>query len=178
MSTPTLTSRVPAVTDYLVAAANASPLLGAHPTAKVSVFDGPQVPAATQSLERVLWIGADPAALGDAAAEAEQHFPVLDHARTRDEDGSIVIAAQHWNGDTSNKTHRDGAAAIIAGVELLLRGLPQDPGSPGDTTMGGLVWWSEVTGPFAWRPRQVASGALCLVTCFVTYHTRLTTAAS
>jgi hypothetical protein len=42
--------------------------------------------------------------------------------------------------------------------------------------MGGLVFWSEVTGPYAWRPRQVASGALCLVTCFVTYHARLTTA--
>jgi hypothetical protein len=175
VSTPTLTSLVPAVTDYLVAAAIASPLLGGYPTAKVSVFDGPQVPAATQGLERVLWIGADPAALGDAAAEAEQSFPVMDHARTRDEDGSIVIAAQHWNGSTDNKVHRDGVAAIIGGVELLLRGLPQD-GAPGDTTMGGLVFWSEVTGPYAWRPRQVASGALCLVTCFVTYHARLTTA--
>lgn len=177
MTTPTLTSLVPAVTDYLVTAASASPLLGAHPTAKVSVFDGPQPPNATQGLERVLWIGADPAALGDAAAEAEQAFPVMDHARTRDEDGSIVIAAQHWNGSTDNKVHRDGVAAIIGGVELLLRGLPQDPGSPGDTTMGGLVWWSEVTGPYAWQPRQLANGASCLVTCFVTYHARLTTAA-
>lgn len=177
MSTPTLTSRVPAVTDYLVAAATASPLLGAHPTAKVSVFDGPQVPAATQSLERVLWIGADPAALGDPAAHADQAWGPMDHGRTRDEDGSIVIAAQHWNGDTSNKVHRDGAAAIIAGVELLLRGLPKD-GGPGDLTMGGLVWRSEVTGPFEWYQRQRADGALCLVTCFVTYRTRLTTAAS
>lgn len=176
MSTPTLTSQVPAVIDWLVAAATASPLLGANPTARVSVFDGEQVPAATAGLERVLWIGADPAALGDAAAEAEQDFPLLDHARTRDEHGSIVIAAQHWNGATGNKVHRDGVAAIIAGVELLLRGLPQDADSPGDATMGGLVWWSEVTGPFAWRPRQVTSGALCLVTCFVTYRTRLTTA--
>jgi hypothetical protein len=175
VSIPTLTSLVPAVTDYLVTAATASPLLGANPTVKVSVFDGPQPPNATQGLERVLWIGADPAALGDAAAEAEQVFPVMDHARTRDEDGSVVIAAQHWNGSTDNKVHRDGAAAIIAGVELLLRGLPKD-GGPGDTTMGDLVWWSEVTGPYAWRPRQVAGGALCLVTCFVTYHARLTTA--
>lgn len=175
MSTPTLTSLVPQVTDYLVAAAIASPLLGANPVAKVSVFDGPQVPAATQSLERVLWIGADPAALGDATAEAEQVFALMDHARTRDEDGSIVISAQHWNGSTDNKVHRDGVAAIIGGVELLLRGLPQD-NAPGDTTMGDLVHWSEVTGPFAWRPRQVASGALCLVTCFVTFHGRLTTA--
>lgn len=175
MTAPTLTSLVPAVTDYLVAAAAASPLLGANPVAKVPVFDGPQPPAATQGLERVLWIGADPAALGDPAAHADQVFALMDQARTRDEDGSVVIAAQHWNGDTSNKVHRDGAAAIIAGVELLLRGVPQY-GGPGDTTMGSLVHWSEVTGPYDWRPRQVAGGALCLVTCFVTYHGRLTTA--
>lgn len=173
--TPTLTSLVPQVTDYLVAAATASALLGANPAAKVNVFDGPQLPAATEGMERVLWIGADPAAPGDATAEAEQAFALMDHARTRDEDGSIVISAQHWNGDTSNKVHRDGVAAIIGGVELLLRGLPQD-GAPGDTTMGGLVFWSEVTGPYSWRPRQLANGASCLVTCFVTYHGRLTTA--
>lgn len=175
MTTPTLTSLVPQVTDYLVTAATASPLLGAHPTAKVSVFDGPQPPVATEGLERVLWIGADPAALGDAAAQADQAFALLDQARTRDEDGSVVIAAQHWNGDTSNKAHRDGAAAIIAGVELLLRGVPRY-GGPGDTTMGNLVHWSEVTGPYEWRPRQLSNGASCLVTCFVTYHGRLTTA--
>lgn len=175
MTTPTLTSRIPQVTDYLVAAATASPLLGADPVSPVAVYDGPQVPGLGQQQERALWVGADPAALGDPAAQAEQMFGPMDHARTRDEDGSIVIAAQHWSGDTSNKVHRDGAAAIIGGVELLLRGFPQD-GGPGDTTMGGLVWWSEVTGPFAWRPRQVTGGALCLVTCFVTYRIRLTTA--
>jgi len=165
----TTTSQIPAVTDWLVnAAENAAALSG------VSVFDGPQVPAATQSMESVLWIGADPASLSEATAEASQDWPVMDNARTRDEDGTITCSAQHWSGDTTIKTHRDGAAAIVAAVELLLRGTPRT-GGPGDATMGGLVQWSGVSGPYAWYPRQVANGALMLVTFRITYRARLTT---
>jgi hypothetical protein len=177
VTTPTLTSRVPQVTDWLVQAAEASTLLGANPTAPVSVFDGPQPPASTQDLERVLWIGANPASLTEAGADADQDWPVMDHARTRDEDGAVECAAQHWSGDTANKTHRDGAAAIVAGVELLLRG-DTLTGGPGDASMGGLVMWSGVSGPYAWYPRQVASGALMLVTFRITYRARLTTGGS
>jgi hypothetical protein len=167
------TTQVPAVTDYLVAAAKASPLLGAA-SPPAYVFDGPQPPVATQSLERVLWIGADPLNPEDIAAEATQNWPVMDHARTRDEDGSITCAAQHWSGDPASKVHRDGAAAIVAGVELLLRG-DTLAGGPGDASMGGLVMWSGVDGPFQWGPRQVANGAAMLVTFRITYRARLTT---
>lgn len=173
MTTPTLTSQVPAVTDWLFAAAQSSPLLG-QASPQVYVFDGPQPPAATQSLERVLWIGCDPMATDSATATAMQAWPVIDHARTRDEDGDIICAAQHWSGDTASKTHRDGAAAIVAGVELLLRGIPAD-GGPGDATMGGLALWSSVDGPFDWTPRQIAGGSACLVTFRVSYRARLTT---
>jgi len=165
----TTTSQIPAVTDWLVGAAGNSAAL-----AGVAVFDGPQVPAATQSMESVLWIGADPADLGGAAAEATQDWPVMDYARTRDEDGVITCSAQHWSGDTTIKTHRDGAAGIVAAVELLLRGTP-GTGGPGDASMGGLVMWSGVAGPYQWYPRQVAAGALMLVTFRITYRARLTT---
>jgi hypothetical protein len=165
----TTTSQVPAVTDWLVAAAQSSAALS-----DVTVVDGPQIPAATQNRPQVLWIGADPASLNDAAAEAAQNWPVMDNARTRDEDGAITCAAQDWSGDTTISTHRDGAAAIVAAVELLLRGTPR-VGGPGDATMGGLVMWSGVDGPYAWYPRQVANGALVLVTFRVTYRARLTT---
>jgi hypothetical protein len=161
------TSVIPAVIDYLVGAAQNSPAL-----VGVSVFDGPQPPAATQSLPQVLWIGADPMALQDPAGQADQVWPVMDHARTRDEDGSIACSAQHWSGDTTNKVHRDGAAAIIAGLDDLIRGDP-DAGGPGDASMGGLVFWSGILGPYAWYPRQVANGALMLVTFHVVFHARL-----
>jgi hypothetical protein len=169
----TTTSQTPAVIDWLVAAAKSSPLLGAA-SPQVYVFDGPQPPAATQSLERVLWIGANPALPNDDAAGSVQAWPVMDHARTRDEDGDVTCAAQHWSGDTANKVHRDGAAAIVAAVELLLRG-DTLTGGPGDASMGGLAMWSSVDGPFAWYPRQMTTGLAWLVTFKITFRARLTT---
>jgi len=165
----TTTSQVPAVTDYLVATAQAWPSLDG-----VLVVDGPQTPVATQDMQQVLWIGANPAELTGTSAEADQNWPVMDSARTRDENGTITCAAQHWSGDTTIKTHRDGAAAIVAAVELMLRGTPR-VGGPGDASMGGLVMWSGVAGPYEWYPRQVANGALMLTVFRITYRARLTT---
>lgn len=168
----TMTSQVPAVTDWLVSAAQGSALLGAA-VPQVHVFDGPQPPAATQALERVLWIGCDPTAPDSTTATAQQAWPFMDKARTRDEDGDITCAAQHWSGDPSVKAHRDGAAAIVAGVELLIRGDGRT--GPGDATMGGLVMWSSVDGPYEWTPRQIAGGTAVLVTFRVSYRARLVT---
>lgn len=168
----TMTSVVPAVIDWLVAAAQASRRLG-QAVPPVAVFDGVQPPGGSQEAPRALWIAGDPASPSDPAAEAEQVFASGTRARNFDESGAIAMTAQHWTGSTDNKVHRDGAAAIVGGVELLVRGL--QPEGPGDATMGGLVFQSWVTGPFDWRPRQVSGGALCLVTFHVTYMTRLTT---
>lgn len=169
---PTITSRVPQVIDWLVAAAQASPLLGGA-TPQVSVWDGVQPPGGSQEAPRSLWIAGDPSAPGDAVAEAEQEFGLLDKGRTRNESGSVALTAQFYSGSTDNKVNRDGAAAIVAGAEVLLRGDGRT--GPGDCTMGGLVWWSEVSGPFAWQERQLSSGASCLVTFHVTWLARLTT---
>jgi hypothetical protein len=168
----TTTSQVPAVTDWLVSACKASASLG-QASPQVYVFDGPQPPAATQSLQRALWIGCSPLQPDAVAATAVQAWPLMDKARTRDEDGDITCAAQHWSGDTTVKVHRDGAAAIVAAVELLLRGDGRT--GPGDATMGGLVLWSSVDGPYEWAPRQIAGGVAVLVTFKVAYRARLVT---
>lgn len=168
----TMTSQVPAITDYLVNAAKASMLLGQASPA-VSVFDGPQPPAATQALPLVLWIGCDPLITDTVTMTAVQSWPLQDKARTRDEDGDITCAAQHWSGDPSNKVHRDGAAAIVAGVEVLLRG--DGTTGPGDARMGGLALWSSVDGPYEWVPRQIAGGLACLIKFRVSYRARLFT---
>ena len=167
----TTTSQVPAVIDYLVTTAKASPLLGAA-ASPVSVFDGVQPPAATQALQQVLWIGADPTQPDGPFADATQSWPVLDNARTKDEDGVLTCAAQHWSGDPSVKTHRDGAAAIVAGVETMLRG--NGTTGPGDATMGRLVLWSG-TDVGRWETRQIAGGVACLVVFTVIYRARLQT---
>lgn len=167
----TTTTQLPAVTDWLVNAAQNSALLGKASPA-VSVFDGPQPPEATQALPRVLWVGANPAEPDGMTADTAQSWPVMDRARTKDEDGTVTCAAQHWSGDPAAKVHRDGAAAIVAGVELLLRGDGRT--GPGDATMGGLVFWSGVdTGQ--WYPRQIAGGVAVLVTFTVLYRARLIT---
>jgi hypothetical protein len=166
----TTTSQLPAVTDYLVAAAAASAAL-----AGVSIFDGPQPVSIWQSMEQVLFIGADPANLTEATGDVDQAFATaLDSGRLRDEDGVITCAAQHWSGDTTIKPHRDGAAAIVAGAELLLRGTPAK-GGPGDASMGGLCLWSQVTGPYQWYPSQRSSGAAVLVVFRISYRARLVT---
>lgn len=169
MTTPTLTSQVPAVTDYLVTTAQSWPSL-----AGVLVVDGPQAPVVTQDIGQVLWIGANPADVGGVGAEAEQNWPVMDNARTRDETGTLTCAAQFWSGDSTQKPNRDGAAAIVAAVELMLRGTPR-VGGPGDATMGGLVMWSGVAGPYEWYPRSSTKGAQVLVVFRVTWRARLTT---
>lgn len=167
----TTTSAVPAVIDWLVAAAKSSPLLGAA-SPPVYVFDGPQPPAATQALNRVLWVFNDVPNPDAVAADAVQSWPVMDKARTKDEDGTVTCSAQHWSGDPSVKVHRDGAAAIVAGVELLLRGDGRT--GPGDATMGGLVFWSGVD-VGQWSTRQLAGGVAVLVTFTVVYRARLIT---
>lgn len=167
----TTTSAVPAVIDWLVNAAQNSPLLGQASPA-VSVFDGVQPPAVTQSLPRVLWIGADAPNPDAVFADAAQSWPLLDNARTKDEDGTVTCSAQHWSGDPSVKVHRDGAAAIVAGVEQLLRGNGRT--GPGDATMGGLAQWSG-TDVGQWHTRQLAGGVAVLVTFTVVYRVRLVT---
>jgi hypothetical protein len=176
MTDPTLTSAVPRVIDYLFTAAVASPLLGASPTAPVTVLDGPTVGTDTLADLLHLWIGhEDPRSYEASAAGAIQRWKPMDHGRTRDEDGEIWCTADAWTGSVVMKAARDQCAAIVGGVELLLRGLPQD-GGPGDLTMGGLVYWSAVDGPFSWAQRQEQQGAGCQCTFRVTYRARLTTA--
>ena len=167
----TTTSAVPAVIDWLVSAAASSPLLGQASPA-VSVFDGEQPPEATQSLPLVLWIGDDPANPGAVFADTAQSWPVMDKGRTKDEDGTVTCSAQHWSGDPSVKVHRDGAAAIVGGVEQLLRGDGRT--GPGDMTMGGLAMWSSVD-VGRWETRQIAGGVAVLVTFTVVYRARLIT---
>jgi hypothetical protein len=168
----TTTSQVPAVIDYLVAQAQASANLGASATAKVRVIDGPPPTGNEPDEKRILYIGWDQVNGSPGGEDAAQSWPVLDHARTRDEDGTITCTADAWLGG-SMKEARDACAAIVAGVELLLRGDRMNPG-PGDATMGGLAMWSSVD-DFRWYPRQDQQGAGMACVFTVSFRARLTT---
>jgi hypothetical protein len=175
-----ITSQVPAVIEYLVAAAGSSLLLGSNPdpAAKVVVIDGPTLTGDTLAEFLHLWIGNDDPAQSDVlGATATQRWGPMDHGRTRDEDGEVWLTADAWSGSVTMSVLRGQCAAIVGGVEALLRGLPAD-GGPGDLTMGGLVYWSGVDGPYTWSQRQNAQGAGASCTFRVTYRARLVTTGS
>lgn len=167
----TLTSQTPDVLDYLVAQCQASQALQG-----VTVVDGPNVSGSLSGVEQVLWVGHDPRSVGEPDGEAEQAFALsMDQGRTRDETGTVTLTAKHWSGETESfKVHRDGCKAIVAVVELMLRGLPSN-GGPGDYTMGGLVLWSHVTGPFQWYQDLIDGGGEALCVFRVGHRGRLTT---
>ena len=169
----TTTSQVPAVIDYLVTACQQSAALGASTTAPVIVVDGPPVTSDTFGDPLHLYIGGVPGS-DEATAEADQNWPVMDNARTRDENGVITCTADAWSGSTVMQTVRASCASIVAAVELLLRGTPR-AGGPGDASMGGLVMWSGVAGPYSWTQRQTTQGAGCSCSFRITYRARLTT---
>ena len=167
----TTTSLVPAVIDYLVTQATASASLGASPSNPVDIHDGPLLTADELVRPLHLYIGWDSVS-GAGEPTGVQSWPVLDKARTKDEDGTIVCTAEAWTGDTVMKTARDSCAAVVAAVELLLRG--NGATGPGDATMGGLVLWSGVD-HMTWYPQQSPNGAVCSCVFTIVFRARLTT---
>ena len=171
----TTTDLVTDVTSYLVTMLQAEAVPGGQ-LASVTVFDGPQPSAAATSLEQVLWVGHNPMEPTQEFGEAQQNVPFLgDHGRTQDEHGFVQMAAKHWTGDTTMSVHRAGAKAIVAAVEVLLRG-DATSGGPGDYSLGGLVFWALATGPYTWWQQLIDDGAEAYCGFRITYYGRLVTA--
>lgn len=162
-------SAIPAVIDYLVTTCEASSALGAA-TPAVVVVDGPNVTDDLLTNQRLLWIGYDLVAATHDAASSTQDWPLLDAAKTDDETGDVICTAQFWSGDTAMKTNRDGCKAIVDAVAGLLRGTPV-AGGPGDTTMGGLVFWSRISAT-AWSQQQRSDGAAVVCVFTVSFMAR------
>lgn len=175
----TLTDYIPDVIAYLLAQAQASPSLGAAPV-PVTVIDGQpptqDVLAVNETgLTQRLWIGSSgyvTSGQTDEAASSDQGFSFLDQARTRDNQIEVLCAAEAISGDTVMAEARLGAFAVMKVVEVLLRGSP--PLGPGDASMGGLVYWSEVSGPVELQQGQISQGAVALVKFRVSAFVRLT----
>lgn len=172
----TATTLFPQVCDYLVAACQASTLLGGAQPVPVIIHDGPEVTGDTLAGPRHLWIGGQPSTVhaGDAGGSLAQDFAFVgDQAAARDENGAIMCTADSWGGGTALKTFRDDCEAIIDAISLMLRGRPQ-AGGPGDFSLGGLVFWAQVSGPFDFYPRQTQDGAGMRCAFRITYYGRTT----
>lgn len=177
-----LTEVIPSVISYLLTQAAGNASLGAA-TPPVVIIDGQPVNqdvlvTSGTGLDQRLYIGSEGyAGPGGQAqgASSNQKFSFLDAARTRDDNAEIQCAAEAVSGDSVMAEARAGAFAVMRAVELMLRGSPGTvPASPGDASMGGLVYWSEVTGPVELHQDQQTAGAVALVKFKVTAFTRLT----
>jgi hypothetical protein len=159
----TLTSRVPAVIDYLVTTFTAATTLGAA-ASPVSVYDGPVVTETPAQL--TLWVGMDDPDSEEApvGAESESQWAALG-AMARDEEISVHCVAEAWSGDTDVKATRLAAYGIVAAVETLLRA---------DASLGGVLpsGWCEVT-RMQLRQNNVPQGAVARVAFQVVCRARI-----
>jgi hypothetical protein len=116
---PTITSRIPALTDYLISLfTNAATLGAASPP--VQVFDGPATTMLDSPLK--LYVGwADPDSGGaESGAESTQEWASLGR-RARDEYVTIHCCAEAWSGVDTIKTARDAVTGITGAVETLMQ---------------------------------------------------------
>jgi hypothetical protein len=168
----TITDLVHDVINYLVTACNASTSLGAA-TPSVLVIDGP-TPAGEELVpQQRVWIGYDALTGASEAGQALQAFQYVGNsAGRRREDGQITCTAEAYSGDTTMANARATCKALVGAVEVLLRGYPGQLG-PGDASMGGLVQWAEVAGPYVWTQSQDENGCSAMCVFRITYRAYL-----
>ena len=116
---PTVTSRVPALIDYLVTLFTSDATIGGA-TPPVTVFDGPATTELDAPLK--LYVGlADPDnTAAETAADSVQDWASLGR-RGRDEDVTIHCCAEAWSGTDDIKTVRTAVYGITAAVETLMQ---------------------------------------------------------
>ena len=116
---PTVTSRVPALIDYLVALFQGASTLG-QATPPVTVFDGPPTTDLDPGL--ALYVGlTDPdSESAEEAAAFTQEWAALGRLG-RNEMSTIRCCAQAWAGTDDLKTVRVSVYGIVAAVEVLMQ---------------------------------------------------------
>lgn len=116
---PTVTSRVPALIDYLVTLFTGAATLGAA-TPPVTVYDGPATTEASDQL--VLWVGlADPDADGGQEAAASVQEWAAIGRQGRNETTTVHCCAEAWSGTDDVKAARTAVYGITAAVEALMQ---------------------------------------------------------
>jgi hypothetical protein len=114
-----VTSRIPALLDYLVGLFQGSALLGAA-TPPVTVYDGP--PTTALDAQLALYVGlADPDSTAvEPAAESVQEWGAIGRLG-RNETITIHCCAEAWAGTDDMRTVRVAATGIVAAVEQVMQ---------------------------------------------------------
>lgn len=115
----TVTSRVPALIDYLFNLFTSAATLG-QATPPVTVYDGPATTALDAPL--ALWVGlTDPDSdAAQAAADFTQEWGAIGRLG-RNETTAVHCCAQAWAGTDDLKTVRVAVTGIVAAVEVLMQ---------------------------------------------------------
>lgn len=116
----TVTSRLPALIDYLVGLFQNAATLGAAPApGTVTVYDGPATTALDAKLK--LYVGLlDPNPGTQAAAESVQAWGAIGRLG-RDEIITVHCLAEAWAGTDDMHTVRVSVTGIVAAVEALMQ---------------------------------------------------------
>ncbi len=142
-----VTSRVPAVIDYLVATFAAAATLGAA-SPPVAVYDGPAPADGSPTL--VLWVGvSSPEATPPEAATSQQAWKGQGRMSI-DEDLAVFCCAMAWTGAEEGGFHtaRLAAAGIVAAVEAIVHAdasLGGNVAVPGNAQVTNTVWTQAAT---------------------------------
>jgi hypothetical protein len=163
----TITSRVPALIDYLVTLFTNDPTLGAA-TPPVTVYDGPATTELDAPLK--LYIGlTDPDNPGtEPAAESVQTWGALGR-RGRDQQVTVHCCAEAWSGGGQLDdigTCRLAVAAITAAVETLMQA--------DSTAFGGNILFPDPGyANEAWLQNNTSTGPLARVAFDLVFKSRI-----
>jgi hypothetical protein len=115
----TVTSRIPALTDYLVTLFTNAATLGAA-TPPVTIFDGPPTTLLDAPLKLYVGLTDPDSASGQLGADSAQTWAALGRLG-RNEQVTIHCCAEAWSGTDSIQAMRLACTAITAAVETLMQ---------------------------------------------------------
>jgi hypothetical protein len=132
-----VTSKVPALIDYLVGAFTASALLG-QATPAVTVYDGPPTTGLDAPLK--LFVGLDDPDSDQAqlAVTFTQSLSGLD-ASKRDELSAVNCVAEAWAGTDDPRTVRVAVFGIVTAVETVVRAVTDQFGGNASLAVPGVT---------------------------------------
>lgn len=160
----TVTSRIPALIDYLVNLFTNDPTIGLA-TPPVTVFDG--TPTTLLDAPLKLYVGLnDPDNEGlQPAGESVQEWAALGR-RGRNETSTIHLCAEAWSGSDTIQAQRLLCAGIVAAVETLMQA---------DTTQfgGNVVFPDPGAQQFAWSQNNTTGGAVARCAFDLVFRSRI-----
>lgn len=116
---PTVTSRVPALIDYLVTLFTNAATIGAA-TPPVTVYDGPPTTGLDAPLKLFVGLSDPDNPAAEPAAESEQEWGGIGRL-ARNETVTIHCCAEAWAGTDDLKTVRVAATGIVAAAEVVMQ---------------------------------------------------------